>query len=223
MGLGGAGGYTMNIQTYNENLCLFFQALKQVKKEYAMFWKCDSEGDKRSIEHSERVFAYELYRQWENILEKNESKLLLNGEPGKHLGRFYTNQDKKGEGIRDDKYPDLVLHLGQETNSGNEIVCEIKRSSNNESLEEDLKKLNIFTHGTNAYELGILLIYGCKSTKERVISTFDFVKFKNSYSSIYSGFSQKEKILIVYLEYDISKGDESTESIIRYATLDNIK
>ena len=54
-----------------------------------------------TIAHLERVFAYELYRQWMNCLEKNGVKnLVVNGEVGKYLKNELETcepNDKKGK------------------------------------------------------------------------------------------------------------------------------
>lgn len=90
----------------------------------------------------ERSFAYELYHQWSRLLEiykelhPKEKKLILSSEITK--------------GEEDKKFPDILLHGGQDDISSQILICEIKRNddrhypSDNEILI-DIRKLNRFT------------------------------------------------------------------------------
>lgn len=85
----------------------------------------------------ERVFAYELYHQWSNLLGSN-SPLVLNGETRKDFEKVVYLKKKY-------YYPDMVLHHKDVLSSdSNMLVCEIKRKDNLDGMEEDIKKLSMF-------------------------------------------------------------------------------
>ena len=203
----------------DENLRLFFTALCRVRRDYVTYliYTGSSIDDK---EHCERVFAYELYRVWANLLKERNSKFILNGEIGKLLDKF---DESLKEMEKSKRYPDLVLHQGQGSNSGHAIICEIKKASKteNNNLKDDLIKLNAFTKGKHRYRWGVLLIYGNKSQGNEE-PAFDFTKFKNDYSRIFSDFEHKEDILIVSLEYNEKDEDDAPEPEIRIETLNYI-
>lgn len=98
--------------------------------------------------HLERVFAYELYRQWMNYLEIQGIKgVVVNGEIGKFLKDHFKanlgNSDKTGR----DNFPDLVLHKSQGNDETQIMVCEIKREDVNDAdLLLDLYKLSCYTN-----------------------------------------------------------------------------
>ena len=208
----------MNVNTYDENLCLFFQALRNVERKYVFCWQeaYKEKEEPNIIEQCERVYAYELYRQWENILENHKSEFVLNGEPSKHISVF--DETKK-----EDRFPDLVLHHGQGKTSGHEIVCEIKRRSNigNNKLEGDIDKLNIFTTSGYSYHWGILLIYGLNDSN-CAESSFDIIREK--YFQQCSAFSDdaKKKILIVDLKYPNDKSEKEVYPEFQFKSMKEI-
>lgn len=75
----------------------------------------------------ERTFAYELYRQWLNLLEDEGSELTVNAEVAKEMSLMPTvdafHQIMNGT----TKYPDLILHKSHNNLKYNTFVCEIKR------------------------------------------------------------------------------------------------
>ena len=97
--------------------------------------------------HLERVFAYELYRQWMNHLEKQGVRnLVVNGEIGKCLKEDFEKDMKDSEKNGRDNFPDLVLHESQGNDEKQIMVCEIKREGVNDSdFLLDLYKLNCYT------------------------------------------------------------------------------
>lgn len=121
----------------------------------------------RIIEHVERVFAYELYKQWtiNNYIKKKG--LNVNAEISK---QFYSTPENKKVKIC---YPDMVLHGGQE-NSENIIVCELKRLENikihRKAQTKDLNSLGYFMNRQlrvknnivdwKAYECGVYILIG---------------------------------------------------------------
>ena len=206
----------------DENLCLFFTSLCNVSKDYVVYLS-ETGNDDVSNEHCERAFAYELYRQWGNLLKERESAFVLNGEIGKLLSKFDESLSVTNN---KEKYPDLVLHKGNGEFSGHEIICEIKRAYQINNLEGDLTKLKIFTNGERFYKWGILLIFGCKhQDNEGPILDFSIFNTQKIYRSIFSNsngeiyeFNQGE-IIIVSLEYG---KDKNAIPEIRFNLLRNI-
>lgn len=139
-----------------EMIAIFLKAISLVSKSYLCY--NESQHDKECLikKHQERVFAYELYHQWSCLLEKQkmfEKGWVLNAELSKHLDWFY-NEDKeikreceKSMEKSDLRFPDLVLHKGQENQEDNFLVCEIKRGEriNEKNLCNDLYKLTRLT------------------------------------------------------------------------------
>jgi hypothetical protein len=119
------------------------------------------------IEHVERVFAYELYRQWADNQYVKERNFVVNAEIAKH---FYPTIQNGKIKIR---YPDMVLHGGQET-SENLLVCEIKRLENikihKKAQTKDLNNLGHFLDDDlivennivpwKAYQYGVYILIG---------------------------------------------------------------
>lgn len=119
------------------------------------------------IEHVERVFAYELYKQWSDNNYVKEKGLKVNSEISK---QFYSNPENKKVKLC---YPDMVLHGGQETVE-NLIVCEIKRFENlkthRKAQTKDLNSLGYFLNSQlrvkdnivewKAYKYGVYILIG---------------------------------------------------------------
>ena len=102
----------------------------------------DGNNKDEEFEHVERVFAYELYRQWcDYPLIKNNKYIVVNAEIPKNLISEARNEKTL-------MYPDLVLHHGQNAYKGNLIVCEIKRdgyaSQHHDKVRDDFIKLKTF-------------------------------------------------------------------------------
>jgi len=177
-----------------------------------------------TIAHLERVFAYELYRQWMNCLEKNGVKnLVVNGEVGKYLKNELEAcepNDKKGK----DNYPDLVLHKSQGSDEQQIMICEIKRKGANDSdLLRDLYKLNCFLNEEvfwkKTFDYGVFILEGKKAS-------LDDLKIKPGTTA---QFKDKEISIDSYLEDEKKKGKfprilcVSYDGInINYETLDNL-
>ena len=82
-----------------------FESILCVEEKYLLY-KDKATGQEQK--HLERVFAYELYRQWANRIQiKWGDKLVINGEIGKEPKLFDHYRSKVH------KFPDLVLHAGQ--------------------------------------------------------------------------------------------------------------
>ena len=120
---------------------LMFKAISQVSNDYITFSKyIEDENDK--MPHLERTFAYELYRQWMNLIQNEPHyDLTLNADIDKIIGIDEASKATT-------KYPDLVLHRSQSKAKLNQkIVCEIKRKIETlkaEDVGNDLFKLCLF-------------------------------------------------------------------------------
>lgn len=130
-----------------------FIAIKNVTQNYIRYTyhnenpksasKKSIKRSKEEISHVERVFAYELYRQWcEQDIIKNTSGLIINAEiPKQFIDGEYEKTGKL-------YYPDMVLHDGQNNFVGNHVVCEIKRKEYvdiyPEKMNDDIYKLIVY-------------------------------------------------------------------------------
>ena len=120
---------------------LMFKAISQVSDNYIEFSEYAEDRDNK-MPHLERTFAYELYRQWMNLIQnKPNYDLTLNAEIDKLIGIDAVSKATK-------KYPDLVLHRSQSKSElHQQFVCEIKRKTKALKAEEvgdDLFKLCLF-------------------------------------------------------------------------------
>ncbi len=115
---------------------ILFDAICKVEKHYIEYkLKCDNvSDDEMKKNHVERVFAYELYRQWENRIASEGIALTLNAEITKLIESEPINVEEYGLDNNERKhphflttYPDLVLHHSQSKKDNQEIICEIKR------------------------------------------------------------------------------------------------
>ena len=204
-------------------LSMFFNALDNVKGKYLIY---ENDSDKEEyIEHVERVFAYELYRQWANLLE-NDEEYVLNAEIGKsgtHCMEGYKGYDednawKKYMGDKASIYPDMVLHSGQGTLE-HKIVCEIKRNKgvNSNNMMADLKKL-MFMTGDNfcsnkPYEYGIFLLFD--ATFKKVVDSLDINDIKALEHE-----NKFEKIILV--SYGFLDRENHKDLKIEFETLANL-
>lgn len=165
--------------TNSKYLYSLFAAIKCVSKDYIRYThhnenpksiSASKETIERSndeISHVERVFAYELYRQWcDQYIIRNSFGLVINAELPKQLTDKIYN-----EGCHL-YYPDMVLHSGQDEFKNNHIICEIKRKeyvdSYPEKMNDDIKKLCIYVNDEtrlkdenidwNSFKLGVFLM-----------------------------------------------------------------
>jgi hypothetical protein len=105
---------------------------------------------------TERTFAYEIYRQWENLIKYKGEDMVINAEvPKKYCENKYLEELSKIFGYTNKKkvrscfYPDLVYHHSQYDDSRQELICEIKtldglKEKNSPKLMTDLKKLSAY-------------------------------------------------------------------------------
>lgn len=112
----------------------------------------------------ERTFAYELYRQWLNLLEKEKSPLTINAEVTKEIS-LMPNEDvftKFFDGSTN--FPDIILHKSHDTLKDNTFVCEIKRHEKMifDDVACDISKLCAFlSHRIwegNPYKYGFFIV-----------------------------------------------------------------
>ena len=163
-----------------------FRAISLVDKKYIDYTVHNGSGKEKQY-HKERVFAYELYRQWANIIE-NECKesLVLNAELDKIIEERISPEDDRETFEEMRKYPDLVLHDGQDSDNNQKMVCEIKRNTKSKisssAIFADLYKIacymdeDKFHCGKKPFEYGVFIllngeleqIKGIKKTKIKV-------------------------------------------------------
>ena len=156
-------------------LATLIQATIQIRPE--LISNCRFISDESEIEyHEERTFAYELYRQWENLIEDNYEDMVVNAEVNKRyqkvtfirrLIKIFGLTEKGNPHIS--FYPDLVFHHSQFDSEKQEIICEIKTKkgiddNKNIKLNQDLKKLAAYmTDNTLLYhpfKVGVFILVG---------------------------------------------------------------
>ncbi|MBQ7420177.1 MAG: hypothetical protein IJV17_05490 [Prevotella sp.] len=166
-----------------DNLLLdLFKSILSVSEEYLFV------NSRPSQHHTERVFAYELYRQWANRIQINyHGNLILNGEIGKETKLFDSIAN---EGYR---FPDLVLHHSQNDTNYQGVICEIKTSIVGVTdFEEDINKLKHFVCGDTKkriFKFGVFILVGSPINKiihlmDRMDSHYDKVTQKCRLSNI---------------------------------------
>ena len=212
-----------------EHLKDFFKSLNKVGKDYYVYDLDENKvkglnpsAQTKAIEHTERVFAYELYHQWSCLLK--DTKWRVNAELRKNVEWFYSKDEEKllfenisnstNESTND--FPDMVLHKSQKDDA-QLIVCEIKRDDRILSdIKKDLNRLYLFTIKKDeknktsndyyqAFKCGIFLAFNTEFNK--IISAIetrmqDYV-FKGNeekldhiicISSLYNGETEKPTI-----------------------------
>ena len=146
-------------EEYNDENNLLLNLVKSilsVESKYVLY-KDKNTGETKK--HLERVFAYELYRQWSNRIQiVYNNKLIINGEIGKEP-RLFDRLRSTGQ-----KYPDLVLHQSHENCDYQGVVCEIKTSDlTPSSFKEDIEKLCCFVCGNDEhhrFNFGAFILIG---------------------------------------------------------------
>lgn len=214
-----------------DHLRFFFESLNKVGKDYYVYdleenivKGLDPSVQTKAIEHTERVFAYELYHQWSCSLK--DTDWIVNAELRKNIEWFYSKDEEKllfennskatNESTND--FPDMVLHKSQKEDA-QLIVCEIKRDDRIlGDIKKDLNRIYLFTikkdeenktadNYYQAFKCGIFLAFNTEFNK--IISAIktrmqDFV-FKGNedkldhiicISSLYNG--ETEKPIICY-------------------------
>lgn len=172
---------TMEINKVSWHLDLLKQAIKKVDERYIRSADLEYHPENEAyISLAERVFAYELYRQWANILEPYKTGLVLNGETRKDFVGHFIEKFNETKGKNNDSaffYPDIVLHDENVVESRcNMIVCEIKRYENIDGTIDDLNKLDLFLSEElkpkmvgkewNSYHYAVFLLIGPQMDKD---------------------------------------------------------
>ena len=168
----------------------------------------------------ERTFAYELYRQWMNILEIERSELTVNAEVAKEMSLMPT-EDVFCEFFNGTlKYPDLILHKSHDTIKPNTFVCEIKRHEGLtfEEVVQDISKLCAFlSHqiwGNNPYRYGFFIVI--RDILESIKNILNSVRTSNDYKFYLKLKENNQELFkkIICISYD--------DNNITYDTLYNI-
>lgn len=156
-----------------QHLATLIQAVKQVPPE--LVTNCRRVCAASQIRYiDERSFAYELYRQWQNLIE-NGADLVINAEVPKECvdKKAFLSKLEKIFGLTNEGkphrrfYPDLVCHHSQFDSEKQEVICEIKTKSginDNAKLSYDLKKLAAYmTNGVllcHPFKVGAYILIG---------------------------------------------------------------
>ena len=134
--------------------CLI-KSLFNVKEGYINYHK---EENGKLYPQTERVFAYEFYRQWAtNVNSQYGVDYIVNGEPEKN--RVSTCRKLRH------LYPDLVMHHSQGDVTKQGIVCEIKRKEglSNLNFRNDIEKLSYFIDKRKCkytFQFGVFILVG---------------------------------------------------------------
>lgn len=183
---------------------------------------------------AERVFAYELYRQWANLLEPYKTGLVLNGETRKDFIRDFQIKFKSKRNNSNNNsnfahfYPDIVLHdENVEESKCNMIVCEIKRYENIGGTIDDLNKLSLFLSKDlkpkmdevhwDSYHYAVLLLVGPKKdNNEASIELFEKLKNKIEAKRSELDIDSTKQQRIICMTYN------GTKESLKYASLKEI-
>lgn len=204
-----------------------FRAISLVNQRYIDYTVHNGNKEEKQF-HKERVFAYELYRQWANILESEcNEPLVLNAELDKIIDeRIGTENDMENvyNIVEERKYPDIVLHNGQGCDKIQKIVCEIKRDTDTKIsgslIFADLYKLACymdkekFRSGMKPFEYGVFVFVNGSLDQIKAIKNAKIKVSSNDY--LFSQFKQEmsqhfESIICVTfdgatIEYKTLKG-----------------
>ncbi len=198
------------------HLLLFFQAISYVNMSYLIFnidviKEKKENNDEKSAQsekteegnnqYLERTFAYELYRQWQNLLCCYKFPQRLDAEIGKkisNIGNFEQLKALKCES----KEPDLVLHDSQAYIGNHIIACEIKRKKylDKTKIKNDLEKLFMYMHkdvwDEHPYQYGCFIVVNelfnnletvIRSLKDDLITYATNVNFNHLLCITYKG------------------------------------
>lgn len=143
--------HNFSVHMIPQHLATLIQAVKQVEPKFVA--NCSDMNNESSIIYlDERSFAYELYRQWQDLVENSVDDLVINAEVPKECvdNKTFLSRLEKIFGLTDEGkphrrfFPDLVCHHSQFDSEKQEVICEIKTKSginDKAKLFYDLKKL----------------------------------------------------------------------------------
>lgn len=218
----------------NKYFKILFDAICNVDKSFVMYKVEDSSYPQVTCndlqEHVERVFAYELYHRWANLLEKNGvCNLALNGEISKKMIEDSKNEEKSNDkkGKCRSIFPDIVLHASQENDDNQLMICEIKREKDFDDTDflHDLYKLYKYINDKKQgfvwaknFQYGIFILVGPSvslaklqilKSATKVIFLDETIKWKSFKSDCDDCFRR-----IICITYD--------GTVLEYDTLKNI-
>lgn len=147
-----------------------FESIMRVDKRYIRYKVQSSEKKFGYQPHLERVFAYELYRQWGNTIESKGYSLVLNAEIQKTINCGEITYIDSSDGNKLEQitlYPDLVLHHSQEDDESQSMICEIKREHKltNAQIFSDLYKICKYLSedvlkNSKPFQYGVFILVG---------------------------------------------------------------
>lgn len=206
-----------------------FDAISQVSKDFITYSFKDAKYEEECLSHVERVFAYELYRRFADILEKNGvSSLVLNGEVNKCINDEIKKQTRDNEsGKNTTVFPDLVLHESQSSLKDQKIIIEIKRKEgikNKEDLFRDFLKISHYLKDSifwkNPFQYGVLLLEGeGVKLKDLHINDEQKVSFADWQEYTFSEYKNDEKFKLKFENIVCVAYNGTT---LEYETLDKI-
>lgn len=200
----------------NKCLCTLLYAIERVSIEYVQYpdYKGIEEND---FPHIERVFAYELYRQWTNLLKDLGCPLILNAEISKYKKVCFSGlPEKEGDNTKGAIFPDMVLHHGQGDTTFHKIVCEIKRDLNNniDEIENDFDKLISLTKKGALegfpYRWGIMLVYGSNDANTTLTKYRNLIKGRGLINKVYAN-----RVLLILAKYDGNCKEKKPHIIVK--------
>ena len=154
----------------NKYFLQLFNSIMKVDRCFVKYKISCGENRFKYVDHLERVFAYELYRHWSNIIALDGEKLLLNGEINKVINKnkiqYRVDNSLNFEEVT--LYPDLILHHSQSDDDSQLIVCEIKRNHqlSGSKILSDLYKIScymapdIFKNESKPFKFGVFILVG---------------------------------------------------------------
>ena len=232
----------------NKYFLQFFESVLRVDEKYLTYNIDYGEGRKEYFSHLERVFAYELYRQWGNQIELAKDPLVLNAEIKKVInGDYYICHviDENGETIEQEfsVYPDIVLHHSQGDDNSQIMICEIKRAVNSyhcqvseltgSAIFGDIHKIlgymTKLEEGKNPFKYGVFLVVngGLSIITSKLKSNTKIKISKGQTELVFSDFINEKASLhlfqrIVCVAYDGSRLEYDTfDNIIKNRTINN--
>lgn len=207
-------------------LLLFFQAISQVNESYLEYnldeissKDKESQNNQESLKelYLERTFAYELYRQWQNLLCLSKSNLRVDAEIGKKIGNAGNLEELRTLKC-ESKEPDLVLHKSQGYMGDHIIACEIKRNFqlDKTKIGNDIKKLCKYMSpkiwGEHPYRYGVCIVVN--QSFEWLKKELQKLKEEKHFMSEINSINHSHLLCLTY--------DKNCIGSIEYDTLNNI-
>lgn len=196
------------------------EAIELVKPEFILsetIRNQDIEETDTMKAQTERCFAYELYHQWRNILDSSKYvPIKINSEITKEIDpTFFFNDETEAS----KKFPDIVLHGGQNDVNNQIMICEIKRHKLHslKDRQEDFIKLrrylNLYITSNNGEDIltdarfkkAAFIMTNCSINElEKAVRDVFTTEFK-----VRNNFSAEDIAKIECIACEIIKDDES--------------